>query len=130
MPSGETLRHMLSFGIVGFLAFFVDAGVLMTMQAIGAGLFASRCVSILLAVTFTWYFNRTYTFRTQKPATFLEFLSYLGGMQLGLVTNFCTFFVVIYLSDIAATYPVIALVVATAAGMTINFLISRKILQK
>ena len=130
MPTDETYRHMLAFAVVGSLAFFVDAGVFTGLDALGAGTVLSRCLSILTAVTFTWYLNRTYTFRTGKPASFLEFLSYLGGMQIGLVTNFSTFFVVLYLSDVAAAYPIIALAIATLAGMTINFLISRKILQK
>ncbi len=130
MPSGETLRHMMTFAVVGSLAFFVDAGVFTAMYAIGAGTFVSRCLSILASITFTWYLNRTFTFRTRKPATFVEFLSYLGGMQIGLLTNFSTFFVVLYLSDTAKVYPIIALAIATLAGMTLNFLISRKILQK
>ena len=128
--SSETYRHMFTFAVVGSLAFFVDAGVFTAMHALGAGTFLSRSLSILTSVTFTWYLNRTFTFKTSKPASFLEFLSYLGGMQLGLITNFTTFFIVLYVSDFASTYPIVALAIATLAGMTINFLISRKILQK
>ncbi len=130
MISNETYRHMLTFAVVGSLAFVVDAGVFTALDTLGAGTFLSRCLSILTSVTFTWYLNRTFTFKTQTPPSFIEFLSYLGGMQLGLITNFTTFFVVLYVSEFANTYPVIALAIATLAGMTINFLISRKILQK
>lgn len=130
MPSDETLRHMLIFAIVGGLAFFVDAGVFTAISTLGSGAFVARCVSILTSITFTWFLNRTYTFRTQKPPSFVEFLSYLGGMQIGLVTNFSTFFLVLYLSETAARYPIIALAIATLAGMTLNFLISKRILQK
>jgi putative flippase GtrA len=121
---------VLAFAVVGSLAFFVDAGVFTILDTLGAGTLASRCVSILASVTFTWYLNRTYTFRTTKPASFFEFLSYLGGLQIGLLTNFSTFFLVLYLSDTASAYPIIALAIATLAGMTINFMVSRRILKK
>ncbi|WP_298935046.1 GtrA family protein [uncultured Ruegeria sp.] len=130
MLSNETYRNVLAFAVVGSLAFFVDAGVFTTLNTLGAGTLASRCVSILASFTFTWYLNRTFTFRTTKPASFVEFLSYVGGMQIGLLTNFSTFFVVLYLSDIAKAYPVIALAIATLAGMVINFMVSRRILKK
>ncbi len=130
MSADSTFRHILMFSVVGGLAFLVDLGVFTGVNALGAGLLLSRSLSILAAVTFTWYFNRTLTFQTQTAPTVVEFLSYLAGMQIGLVTNFSTFFVVIHVSEVAARWPAIALAIATLAGMTLNFLISRKILRK
>lgn len=129
MSTDSTFRHILLFSIVGALAFLVDLGVFTGASALGAGLVLSRSLSILAAVTFTWYFNRTLTFQTQTPPSVVEFLSYLAGMQIGLVANFSTFFVVMYFSEVAARWPVVALAIATLAGMVLNFLISRKILR-
>ena len=123
--------QFLRFAIVGAIAFVVDAVLLLiAIEGLRWAPEVARILSFLGAVTTTWYLNRTFTFRTQKAPSLVEFLSYLGGMQVGLATNFSTFFLVLYLSDTATRYPIIALAIATIAGMTLNFLISRRILQK
>ncbi|MDX1742041.1 MAG: GtrA family protein [Ruegeria sp.] len=125
MPSSQFIR----FAIVGALAFVVDAGLLLiAIEGLNWAPEVARLLSFLGAVTTTWYLNRTYTFATKMPPSMKEFISYVLAMSFGMAVNYTVFVAVIRLNDIASTYPVLALVPSTLAGMVINFLFSRRIL--
>ncbi len=124
-------RQLAGFAVAGGIAFVVDAGVLTLGTAI-LGLMPeiARIPSFLCAVLTTWMLNRTLTFRTTRPPRIAEFLSYLSAMALGLAINYAVFVAVIRASDLATAWPVLALVPATLAGMVVNFLTSRRILDR
>ncbi|WP_171123164.1 MULTISPECIES: GtrA family protein [unclassified Ruegeria] len=125
MPSSQFFR----FVIVGGIAFFVDAGLLLlTTEWFGLIPEIGRIISFCGAVTTTWYLNRTFTFATVSRPTLREFASYVLAMSFGLAVNYAVFVALIRLNETAGAYPVIALVPATLAGMVINFLFSRRIL--
>ena len=121
--------QFLKFAIVGAIAFVVDAALLLiAIQGLNWPPEGARILSFLGAVTTTWYLNRTFTFATQAAPSVAEFTSYVLAMSFGLAVTYAVFVAVIRLNDIAGTYPVLALVPATLAGMVINFLFSRRIL--
>jgi putative flippase GtrA len=125
MPSSQFLK----FAIVGAIAFVVDAVLLIiAIEGLNWAPEVARILSFLGAVTTTWYLNRTYTFATQTSPTVKEFISYVLAMSFGLAVNYAVFVAVIRLNEVAGAYPVIALVPSTLAGMIINFLFSRRIL--
>lgn len=121
--------QFLKFAIVGSIAFVVDAALLLiAVEVLHWAPEVARILSFLGAVTTTWYLNRSFTFATQAAPSVKEFVSYVLAMSFGLAVNYAVFVVVIRLNDIASAYPVLALVPATLAGMVINFLFSRRIL--
>jgi putative flippase GtrA len=127
----EHLRHVIGFVIAGGVAFLVDAGVLtFAVSALGLMPELARLPSFLAAVVTTWLINRRYTFRTSRPASLAEFLSYLSAMAIGLAVNYSVFVAVLRVSAAAAAVPVLALVPATLSGMVVNFLTSRRILHR
>jgi putative flippase GtrA len=125
------LRNFLPFVFAGGVAFVVDAAVLtFAVSALGLQPVVGRVPSFLAAAVTTWLLNRRYTFRTPRPPSLREFVTYLSAMALGLAANFAVFVGVIHLSPLAAGLPILALVPATLAGMVINFLTSRRILDR
>lgn len=132
----KSLRKFLSskfgkFALVGAFAFLVDAVVLtVVIEIFGLRPEAARIVSFIAAVATTWYLNRTYTFASTAEISIGEFMKYTAAMSLGLAVNYLVFVIVIQLSPLANSFPVIALVPATLSGMIINFLTSRRLLDR
>ncbi|WP_417742686.1 GtrA family protein [Salipiger sp.] len=128
--AGTRRRHLGGFALAGLAGFCVDAGVLSALLALGCPAGLARVPSFLAAVLTTWAINRTLTFRTSAAPTWAEFLRYILAMGFGLAINYATFLLVLRLSETASAQPVLALVPATAAGMGVNFLGSRRILHR
>ncbi len=127
----ERLRNVLGFVFAGAVGFVVDAAVLtFSVSVLGLEPVAGRVPSFLAAVVTTWLLNRRYSFRTSRAPSLREFATYLSAMALGLAANFAVFAGVIRLSLFAADLPILALVPATLSGMVINFLTSRRILDR
>ena len=124
------LRHIRGFLIAGGFAFLVDAAVLMGGVAMGLPVWFARAPSFFAAVLTTWIINRTFTFRTSEPASLKEFTRYIGAMSFGLAVNYGVFLTVLAMSPLAVRIPLLALVPATASGMVVNFLTSRRILDR
>ncbi|EIE49090.1 GtrA family protein [Citreicella sp. 357] len=129
-PKPATRRHLVGFAVAGGLGFATDAGVLMLGTMLGLSPALARLPSFLAAVLVTWGVNRRLTFRTAAAPTLREFLSYLAAMALGLAVNYTAFLAVLSVSDIARALPVLALVPATAAGMVVNFISARHVLNR
>lgn len=124
-------RHLIGFAVAGGVGFLADAGVLtVAVSALGLRPELARVPSFLAAVVTTWLINRHHTFRTSRPASLAEFTHYLSAMAVGLAVNYGVFVAVLRLSETAAAVPALALVPATLAGMVVNFLTSRRILNK
>ncbi len=114
--------HRLSrFVLVGGVGFIVDAGILaLLLAASPLGPLAARIISIGLALTTTWILNRLFTFRPSSRGLALEGARY-GGV--GLATSLANYLV--YSTVLLAapgTPPLLALVVASLAAMTLSFL--------
>lgn len=119
-------RQFLSFSVIGALGFLVDAGVLSLALLGGLGFYAGRLCSYLAAATFTWYCNRSLTFRSANQASrkaewfrFLMWNAAGGAVNLGLYT------VLIADGGIFVRLPVLAVAAGSLAGLGFNFLASR-----
>ena len=124
------LRQYGFFAVAGATGFVVDAAILSVGLAFGMPPWAARVPSFLAAVATTWIINRSLTFRTAQRPSWREFLRYLAAMSFGLAVNYTVFLLVIWASDIASAWPILALVPATLAGMVLNFITSRLILSR
>ena len=123
------MSRFLRFCVVGGAAFFVDAGVLMALTA-GAGLdpYLARVISFLAAATFTWWLNRSYTFELRREPTGSEWAAYVALMTLGAVVNYGTYAAAITWWPIAREHLWIGVALGSVAGLGINFLTSRRLL--
>lgn len=128
-PGGRFLR----FALIGGVAFFIDAGLLLLLLAAGLGPYLGRAISLVTAATFTWQGNRRYTFDAPQrdgSGLFGEWAIYLVAMLFGGGVNYGVYALLIGFSPLFATWPVLAVAVSTGVSMLVNFASARWILQR
>lgn len=111
------------FLLVGTLGFAVDAGILVALSALCVSASTARPCSFLVAVTVTWYLNRTYTFHhlATKHRLATEWLRYLITGSSGAAVNLLVFYALLW-SAPGAIHPLIALASGSIAALLFNFL--------
>lgn len=125
-PRSSPARRLTGFVASGGIGFVVDAGVLWLGLAAGLPPWAARIPSFLCAVVATWLLNRRLTFASAAAPSVPEFLRYLQAMLLGVSVNYATFLAVLS----AGGGPLGALIAASAAGMVVNYLGARRVLDR
>jgi putative flippase GtrA len=121
------LRQFLRFGTVGFCGFLVDTAVVYALRG-WLGLYVGGLVSYVAAATVTWGLNRIWTFRGKgSGAAHRQWLLFLAANGFGFVLNRGTYFALVALVPFCAANPVLAIMGGVAAGMFINFHLSRKL---
>lgn len=128
-PGGRFLR----FALIGAVAFFIDAGLLLLLLALGLGPYLGRAISLVTAATFTWQGNRRYTFDAPERAAgglVGEWAVYLAAMLFGGGVNYGVYALLISFSPLFAAWPVLAVAVSTGVSMLVNFVTARWILQR
>ena len=117
------------FAIVGAGGFLVDGGLL---QALVSGLdvdpLAARAVSFPLAVLFTWWLNRSFTFgvhNTGKRSALISAARYFLVSAAGTLVNLATYSILIVKIDAFQPIPVIPLAIASVVAMGFNYLGTR-----
>jgi putative flippase GtrA len=123
--AGEFLR----FGVVGTLGFVVDTAVLYAGLALGLGPWLGRGVSYLVAASTTYALNRAWTFRgrSQGDASARQWALFLLVNLVGFAANYGTYALLITLSPLVATHPVLGVAAGSLAGLAANFTLSRRI---
>lgn len=123
------MNRFLRFCAVGAAAFFVDAGVLLALTK-GAALdpYLARVISFLAAATFTWWLNRRYTFEVRREPTRSEWAAYVALMTLGATANYGAYAAAITWWPIAREHLWIGVALGSVAGLGINFLTSKRLL--
>ena len=118
------------FAVSGVLGLAVDTAVLYALMALGLGFAWARVLSFLAAATFTWAFNRRHTFVSEqaRAPSWREWLHYLAAMAVGGVVNYSVSLAAYKISDTVQTYPVLALMLGSVVGMTLNFVSARYVL--
>ena len=118
---GEGVR----FGVVGLLAFALDAGVLALTLHAGASPYAGRVLSIAVAIVLTYWLNRRLTFRTTTPPSWREFGGYALQSLAGAALNYA-----VYSGVVAGGGGVpLALVLGTGLAAAFNFVRYRALLR-
>ena len=126
------LGQIVLFTVSGVLAFGVDILLLYAIMSQGIPFYIGRALSFIGAASFTWWFNRRYTFSATrpKPASWNEWLRFLIAMAIGGLVNY---FVSIWSFQTLVTardHPVLALGLGAIAGMAINFFSARVVIYK
>ncbi|MGE5450661.1 MAG: GtrA family protein [Acidobacteriota bacterium] len=126
----STFRSLALFCVSGGLALLVDIGVLYALKG-ALGHYGARAVSFWCAATFTWWFNRTFTFQGARPASiWAEYLAYLSSMAVGGALNYGAYVVSLQALEGVRAHPELGVAIGSLAGLGFNFLSARRILRK
>ncbi|WP_376091420.1 GtrA family protein [Roseomonas sp. CCTCC AB2023176] len=126
LPSTVVLAQFLRFGVVGTLGFVVDTAVLYAMLALGAGPYLGRIPAYLAAATTTWALNRRWTFRQTGGGAGRQWATFVVLNLGGFVLNYGTYAALVRYVPFVAANPVLGVAAGALAGMTGNFLLSRR----
>ena len=127
----KLLAELLRFGVVGTVGFLVDTLTLYLALALGAGLYGGRVLSYLTAASANWILNRAWTFRqADRSQPGRQWLLFLLVNLLGFALNYGTYALLVRHWPMAAAYPVIAVAAGSIAGLTGNFVLSRRFVFK
>lgn len=123
--------RFLRFALVGGAGFFVDEGVLWLMHsALGLDPFTGRAISILSAMTFTWWGNRTITFSAHAAvgmsATLHEWLRFVAANAFGAIINYGTFWSLLNFAPAPLNNAYLATAIGVGAGLIFNFTLSKR----
>lgn len=119
------IGQVARFLVVGGSAAALDAGLLWLMlHKAGASFFVGRFVSISIATVFAWWLNRTVTFRTPTPPSWLEFANYVVMSLSGAAINLAISVAIVTCGGLAA----VGFVTGTAIAAVFNFFRYRAIL--
>jgi putative flippase GtrA len=122
--------RFVRFGLVGAGGFCVDTSVLWLMlHGIGLDKYSGRGVSFMAAVTFTWWGNRTLTFRDRAAQTGLlrEWATFVGANAIGGAANLGLYMLLVRFAPAPVNNPFLALFAGVLAGLTFNFMLSSRI---
>ena len=120
-----TRAQFIKFGTVGTAGFVVDTAIVYALRG-SIGLYGAGLVSYLVAATFTWAMNRTWTFRGlgSGPAHH-QWARFLAVNLLGFTLNRGTYAILVTFVPLCADQPVFATAAGAIAGMFVNFGLSR-----
>lgn len=122
----QLAMQFLRFGTVGAAGFVVDTAVVYALRG-AIGIYAAGAAAYCAAASFTWVFNRIWTFRTARPTSAArQWALFLATQSAGFVVNRGVFATLVTVSPFCATYPVVAIAAGVAAGMFLNFAAARR----
>jgi putative flippase GtrA len=126
-----TGSRFLRFGAVGAAGFVVDETVLsIGHYLLGLDPFVARGISIVCAMTFTWWGNRTLTFAEHAAegagAILREWLKFMAANALGAVVNYATYTLCVRYAPFPLSNPLVAVIAGVAIGMVFNFTLSQR----
>ncbi len=124
--------RFLRFALVGTGGFFVnEAALWIALHLLHVNAYSGGVVSFLCAVTFTWWGNRTLTFRDQaarSPHSMIsEWMKFVAANGLGFLVNYGVYATLIALAPKPLNNPFLALAFGTLAGLLLNFAISSRV---
>lgn len=124
-------QRFLRFGVVGVAGFLVDYGSYLLFSS-QMSFYLARLFSFVIAVSTTWFLNRSWTFRKNVPArSWLdEWLVYFASMSLGGLFNLGTSLLLLKLMDHLPCAALLALAAGSLAGLVSNYCLSSKVVFK
>ena len=121
--------RFLRFGLVGAGGFVVTwCALYVALHFAHLDKYTAWFASFLVGVTFTWWGNRTLTFRDRAATKGLarEWLVFFIGNSLGAGSNFCVYFILVTFAPPPLSEPLLAIVGGTLVGMIFNFTVSNR----
>ncbi|WP_143525796.1 GtrA family protein [Rhodanobacter sp. C05] len=126
-------REITLFAVGGVGGLVVDAGIVQLLVGIeNWNPYLARVLSFLLAATFTWWWNRRYTFaaRSSDRAAHAEWLHWVGLMSFGAVINYGIYALLLMNFPALHRWPAVAAAAGSAVAALVNFSTARGVLFK
>ena len=93
--------------------------------------YSGQAIAFLIAATFTWWGNRTFTFAhlAARGARGLlrEWLSFLAANAFGGLANYLTYAVLVTFTPPPAGNPYVAVAAGSLVGLLFNFTLSKRL---
>jgi len=123
--------RFLRFAFVGACGFIVnEAALWLALRILHLGPYLGGLFSFMVAVTFTWWGNRTFTFREraahEASGIFAEWVKFVAANGLGFAVNYAIYASLIGFAPYPANSPFLALACGTVAGLAFNFAASSR----
>ena len=121
--------RFLQFALVGTAGFLVNELVLfISLHFVGLNKYQAWFPAFAVAVTFTWWGNRTLTFRERaaKRVIALEWLTFVFANAVGALANLGTYFLLVSEVPEPLGNPLLANVAGTLIGLIFNFTVSSR----
>jgi len=123
-----TQSKFLRFALIGTFGFLVNEAALFGCLRLGLNKDQSWFPAFLVAVTFTWWGNRTLTFRDRAAQNGLlaEWATFLAANSIGNLANLGVYFTLVHLAPYPLSDPLAALAAGALSGMVFNFAASQR----
>ena len=125
-PDGGLFPQLWRFCLVGVAGFALNGG-LVEILAPALGLVGAQAVAFPAAVTLTWGLNRHYTFGASGFSPRREWLRYALANCTGWLLNNTAYLLLVLWWPLAAVHPSLAVAGGSLAGLTANFVLSRRL---
>lgn len=121
--------EMFRFGVVGTVGFVVDSAVLLfAIHVLGLGPYGGRVISYIVAASTTFALNRAWTFgsRPRSATPVRQWALFLLLNLVGFACNYGAYAALVTWVPLVTRNPVLGVAAGSLAGMTGNFLLSRR----
>lgn len=124
----KLFEQIVKFGIVGFLCFFIDYGIMVFLtEIININYLISSGISFTISVIVNYVLSLTFVFETKQNNRLREFLFFVVLSTIGLGINQVLMWLCV---DILGIFYMISKIGATAVVMVYNFITRKLILEK
>jgi putative flippase GtrA len=123
---------LVRFGAVGGAGFFVnEAALVIAKTLLQLGDHSAWLFGFAVAVTFTWWGNRTFTFHEHKSAGHRgmlgEWARFVATNSFGAIANYAVYAALVEFAPWPLKVPYLALFFGVLVGMVFNFTLSKKL---
>jgi putative flippase GtrA len=121
--------RFLRFAFIGACGFLVNwLALYLALHFAHLDKYSGWFAAFFVAVTFTWWGNRTLTFRDRASSHGLlrEWFVFLIGNSLGAAANFSIYFILVTFAPPPFANPLLAIVAGTILGLVFNFTVSSR----
>lgn len=122
------MRRLLTFSVIGVVGFAIDSGLMMLFhKLLNVSVFAARPFSFLIAVTVTWWLNRSITFcEISSLSKSSEWRRYVAVNTVGSLINLGVFYFSMLSLEVLVEWPLAALAIGSLVAMFFNFWASQR----
>ena len=124
-------REIALFAVGGVGGLVIDAGIVQMLVSFGHwDPYLARVLSFLLAATFTWWWNRRYTFSARHSGRTprAEWVRWMGLMSVGALVNYGVYALLLLTYPSLHRWPALPAAAGSALAALVNFSTARRML--
>ena len=87
----KMFKEFFRFGLIGINALILEIVLISILVKIGIYPEYSRIISIPIAISFTWYLNRRFTFKNKNPKKVKQYSKYFFVILCGITINYSVY---------------------------------------